>query len=148
MAATQFVLACLESVDATFITMTFLASVHLALSVSTKAALTNASPRAQVGVTYGSYWTLNPALIGDIFGNGANFARTYSIFGLAPTAGSLLFSTLMASRIYKAHKSSSGADECVGTGCFRDTFLVLGGMLTLSAAVALWVSRRTRAVYE
>jgi len=104
--------------------------------------------RSQVGITYGSFWTLNPALIGDIFGNGANFARTYSVFGLAPTVGSLLFNTLMANSIYEAHKSSGGTDKCVGTACFRTTFLVLGGLLTLSSGIALWVSRRTRAVYK
>lgn len=53
-----------------------------------------------VGLAYGSFWTLSPSIIADVFG-GSSFGRIYSISSMAPAFGSYAFAVGLASTLYQ-----------------------------------------------
>eukprot|EP00935_MAST-01C_sp_MAST-1C-sp1_P001946 g1946.t1 len=92
------------------------------------------------GFCYGAYWTLLPTAIADLFGL-ANLGVNYKASTLGEAAGYLLFGRWLAAHLYQQHirhspaPSSHSSNSCVGSACFRTTFLI-GAASCLSAIVA------------
>lgn len=105
---------------------------------------------AVAGAAYGMLWTLIPTLASDLFGVkqiGGN-----SMLCL-PTVlmGSVLYSTLLAPAVYKAHSvqpDDDGEAECLGVGCFGDTFIAIGLSCCVGALSALALYTKTRDLYK
>jgi len=91
-----------------------------------------------------------PSLAGDFFGLGS-FATIYTLLQVAPAAGSFGFASLLTGWLYeeelKRHGQPAGG-VCIGIGCFKTAFMVMGiaGGLACIAAVVLTV--RTKKVYR
>ncbi len=90
-------------------------------------------------MSFGAYFSLMPVILGDFFG-GRDFGKVLGAAMVAPTLGSLLFSTLLASSLYawaarsaSASAAAAPAATCAGPACFRATWLVLAACSFLAA---------------
>lgn len=101
---------------------------------------------ALAGWSYGMIWTLIPTLASDLFGN-AHFGSNYMLCLPAVLSGSVLFSTVLAPKVYAAHLED-GSDTCSGAGCFGDTFLATALACLFGAGAALVLARRSRGLYR
>ena len=115
------------------------------------------------GISYGSFWSLLPTMIGELYGLRA-FASTYNAFTPAVSGASLILSAQLASRVAEAHTHPAppppppppGAPPpppappaaCYGDGCYRLTHVVICGLCVLGALTSAIVSCRTRKFYE
>mmetsp|Transcript_28067 Transcript_28067/g.97108 ORF Transcript_28067/g.97108 Transcript_28067/m.97108 type:complete len:549 (-) Transcript_28067:76-1722(-) len=99
-----------------------------------------------VGLFYGSFWSLLPTIIADIWGTKA-FGKIYSLASLAPGFGSILMAQQLAGRIYDSHYNVPGTKECTGHVCFQLTHILLAIFCAVGVAAALLVSARLRKHY-
>ena len=97
------------------------------------------------GAAYGSFWSLGPSLVADRFGTRC-FASLYNVVSLFTAVASFVFSGEMAGAFYAA-ATPSGAADCEGPGCFRNTFLVLAGLCAVAALAAAVLAVRLRDLY-
>lgn len=74
-----------------------------------------------IGLSYGSFWTLSPSLVFNLFGN-KYFGQNYSLMSFAPTLGSFLISDMISTMLYKAAYDSESThiinELCYGNACF------------------------------
>jgi len=91
-----------------------------------------------VGLSYGSFWSLGPSILGDLFG-GKNFGIIYGMTSLAPAAGSYAFAVGLASTMYQ-HEIQGGGNTCYGPQCFRATFLILALLCAIACCCALMLA--------
>ncbi|EDQ86006.1 uncharacterized protein MONBRDRAFT_38621 [Monosiga brevicollis MX1] len=106
-----------------------------------------------LGIAYGSFFCLVPALVSEAFGM-ATFGATFGLQGLAPAAGSEVFGTAIAGRLadsYANHahltvitKSGDKVIHCIGAECFRYSLLCTAGGCLIGAGLALWMAYRQR----
>eukprot|EP00927_Polykrikos_kofoidii_P075661 TRINITY_DN7203_c0_g1_i11.p1 TRINITY_DN7203_c0_g1~~TRINITY_DN7203_c0_g1_i11.p1 ORF type:complete len:525 (+),score=60.71 TRINITY_DN7203_c0_g1_i11:36-1577(+) len=91
-----------------------------------------------VGFSYGGFWTLVPSLVAELFGMDC-FATLYNIMSISVSAGSLIFSTVLAGQLYdreaKIHPAHSGSG-CVGPTCYRLAALVSAGVVCVGILAA------------
>jgi len=116
-----------------------------------------------VGLGYGAHWAIVPATASELFGL-RNFGALYNFITLANPAGTLVFSSLIASTIYdseaeKQHPQSMGSMllhlpnaaaeslKCEGSVCFFLTSMIMSGLCVLAAALCTVLVLRTRIVY-
>ena len=97
------------------------------------------------GLAYGAQWSLSPAIVGDIFGL-KYFASNYSLLALAPTIGSIVLSTAIASSIYQHH--AHGKSDCFGSECYAYTHAIIVACCIVGAVCAVVLARSTRQVYS
>ncbi len=90
---------------------------------------------------WGALWTLFPAVVADSFGMHA-FAAIYNLVSVCSGAASYLCSVVLASAVYEAAIPPGGGVNCVGGGCYRGTFLALGGMCGAVGGAAAWALYR------
>lgn len=94
---------------------------------------------AIVGFSYGGFWTLNPAILTELFGI-RYFASLYNCMSLAVSGGSLIFSTWIASAIYTReaalHPSPYAKHDCAGETCYHHTTLIMAGAACLGVVAA------------
>ncbi|GMJ04354.1 hypothetical protein like AT5G14120 [Hibiscus trionum] len=121
-----------------------------------------------VGLCYGSHWAIVPATASELFGL-KKFGALYNFLNLANPAGTLIFSSVIASSIYdreaekQAHQhhmqpwiSGSilsgmfGADEppkCEGSICFFLSSMIMSGFCIVAAGLSMILVYRTKTVY-
>lgn len=112
-----------------------------------------------IGLGYGAHWAVGPASASELFGL-KNFGALYNFFTLANPAGSLVFSSLIASSIYdrEAEKQAQerrahgifGLDEplkCEGYICFFLTSMIMSGLCVIAIFLSLILVHRTKIVY-
>lgn len=115
-----------------------------------------------VGLGYGAHWAIVPATASELFGL-RNFGALYNFITLANPAGTLVFSSLIASTIYdseaeKQHRHNLGslmlgvqdASEsltCDGSVCFFLTSMIMAGLCVIAAGLCTVLVLRTRIVY-
>ena len=97
------------------------------------------------GLAYGAQWSLAPAIVGDIFGL-KYFASNYSLLALAPTIGSIVLSTAVASGIYQHY--AHGKSDCFGTACYAYTHAIIVACCVVGAVCAVMLARSTRQQYS
>ena len=98
------------------------------------------------GTAYGASWALSPGIVSDLFGL-RYFASNYSLAALAPTFGSVVLSTAVASAVYQSHAVGGSAD-CFGTSCYLDTHLIIAACCGVSALAGIALARDTRDDYK
>lgn len=121
-----------------------------------------------IGLGYGAHWAIVPAAASELFGL-KNFGALYNFITMANPAGSLVFSSLIASSIYdreaekQAHQHNSqwhyrgsifsamfSAEEppkCEGAICFFLTLVIMSGFCLVAVALSLILVYRTKSVY-
>ena len=101
---------------------------------------------AIVGFTYGTFWALIPPMCIELFG-AKNVGLNYQMLGLAPAAGSVLASVVLAGSVYQAH-TIPGTTLCCGPACFGLTHWVMSGAALLGSLAAVGLYFRTRSWYD
>ncbi|EEF50889.1 conserved hypothetical protein [Ricinus communis] len=119
-----------------------------------------------IGLGYGAHWAIVPAAASELFGL-KKFGALYNFLTLANPAGSLVFSGLIASRIYdreaerQAHEHHMrtagslfsglfGPDEplkCEGAVCYFLTSMIMSGFCIIAVILSLILVHRTKIVY-
>lgn len=119
-----------------------------------------------VGLGYGAHWAVVPATASELFGL-RNFGALYNFITLANPVGTLVFSSLIASRIYdhEAEKQAHGGRhlnigsfvspvanvgeqlKCEGSICFFLTSTIMAGFCIVAAGLCMILVFRTRIVY-
>ncbi|KAL5057151.1 hypothetical protein RYX36_028755 [Vicia faba] len=120
-----------------------------------------------VGLGYGAHWAIVPATASELFGL-RNFGALYNFLTLANPVGTLVFSSLIASRIYdheaekQAHGGlhlnlgsivsqavNSGGEQlkCEGYICFFLTSSIMAGLCIVATGLSMFLVFRTRIVY-
>ena len=124
-----------------------------------------------IGLGYGAHWAIVPAAASELFGL-RNFGALYNFLTVANPAGSLIFSGLIASRIYdyeaerqaELHLNSEfsmfeGVGDggkhvlteeplrCEGAICFYLSSLIMSGLCAIAVILSMILIRRTKKVY-
>lgn len=119
-----------------------------------------------VGLGYGAHWAIVPATASELFGL-RNFGALYNFLTLANPIGTLVFSSLIASRIYdrEAEKQAHGGQhlnlgsivaqalnnsselKCDGYICFFLTSSIMAGLCIVATGLSMFLVYRTRIVY-
>eukprot|EP01064_Diplonema_japonicum_P009419 TRINITY_DN16915_c0_g1_i1.p1 TRINITY_DN16915_c0_g1~~TRINITY_DN16915_c0_g1_i1.p1 ORF type:complete len:570 (+),score=52.31 TRINITY_DN16915_c0_g1_i1:42-1751(+) len=95
---------------------------------------------------YGCAWSTFPPLIAEIFGFGS-FATLYSMFAMAACLGSLVFSTLLASKVYE-HHTESGETDCYGNSCYQLTHAIICCACGIGFVCSLILNRLVSHIYR
>ncbi|XP_061354166.1 protein NUCLEAR FUSION DEFECTIVE 4-like [Gastrolobium bilobum] len=119
-----------------------------------------------VGLGYGAHWAIVPATASELFGL-RNFGALYNFITLANPVGTLVFSSLIASRIYDYeaekqahlhHNQNIGSFmsrvlqvgeplKCEGSICFFLTSIIMAGFCIVAAGLCMVLVFRTKIVY-
>ncbi|MED6194399.1 hypothetical protein PIB30_028152 [Stylosanthes scabra] len=120
-----------------------------------------------IGLGYGAHWAIVPATASELFGL-RNFGALYNFITLANPAGTLVFSSLIASRIYdyEAEQQAQGNHHfpnlgsrmvrvlydnkpltCEGSICFFITSMIMSGLCIVAAILCMILVFRTKTVY-
>ncbi|MBA0614769.1 hypothetical protein Godav_015015, partial [Gossypium davidsonii] len=121
-----------------------------------------------IGLCYGAHWAIMPATVSELFGL-KKFGPLYNFLNLANPAGTLVFSGVIASRIYdreaenqarqhhiQSHISGSifsgmlAADEslnCEGSICFFLSSMIMSGFCIIAVILSMILVYRTKTVY-
>lgn len=102
---------------------------------------------ALIGIGFGVQFTTMIPTASELFGL-KNFGVIYNFILLGNPIGALLFSGLLAGYIYDAEAIKQGASTCLGSACFRLTFLVLAALCGVGTMLGLYLSLRIRPVYQ
>jgi len=98
-----------------------------------------------VGLSFGSYWALLPAMAADLFGM-VSLGSIYTTLACAPMAGSFILGQQVASSLYQAH-CPAGTTTCMGPLCFRYSFLANAGACGSAALACLALALTSRKRY-
>lgn len=98
-----------------------------------------------IGISYGGLWSLNPTLIVEHFGRD-NLGSNYAVCNFAPALGSYAISVGLAASIYNSHKY--GKTCCLGTSCYKTTFLTTACLCVFSACIVFILAYRSRKFYS
>lgn len=129
-----------------FVASNLLLMLAAQLLISAGTMPTLCSGAVLAGFSYGGFWTLLPSLISELFGT-ANFATLYNCQALAVSSASLIFSTLLAGKIYDMQASLHPVASrvgCIGPQCFRLTAFVMAAASFAGVFVALAMLGRAR----
>ncbi|KAK8534141.1 hypothetical protein V6N12_047534 [Hibiscus sabdariffa] len=121
-----------------------------------------------IGLCYGAHWAIVPVTASELFGL-KKFGALYNFLNLANPAGTLIFSSLIASGIYdreaekQAHQhhmqpqiwgsilsGMSDGDEppkCEGSICFFLSSMIMSGFCIIAAGLSMILVYRTKTVY-
>lgn len=108
-----------------------------------------------IGLGYGAHWAIVPAAASELFGL-KKFGALYNFLTLANPAGTLVFSSLLASRIYDSEAAKQAQNlpinlneppRCYGVVCFSLTSFIMSGLCILAVILSMTLVYRTKVVY-
>jgi len=113
---------------------------------------------ALIGMAYGAYWTLSPAVLSEIFGM-KSFAILYKIIGICPTIGSYVLSAKILGVLYDKQAAlynhntteetmQGKVNACYGRQCFGSALLYLSVICFIGGLACLWLIKRTNRLYS
>ncbi|KAI5068184.1 hypothetical protein GOP47_0016529, partial [Adiantum capillus-veneris] len=110
---------------------------------------------AAVGLAYGSYWTLAPTIIAEVFGL-RQVATLYKLLGLGPTICSYILSAKVMGYLYdkeslyyqKQHAEVAEENSCYGRRCFEFGLLSLASVCFVGVVACFWFAYRTKKIYS
>nr|XP_043617193.1 uncharacterized membrane protein YMR155W-like [Erigeron canadensis] len=100
-----------------------------------------------VGVFYGSQWSLMPTIASEIFGV-SHFGTIFNTITIAGPIGSYIISVRVIGYLYDREAAQGGAEHCIGTHCFRLSFLIMAFTTFLGFIVAMGLFLRTQRFYK
>ncbi|CAN6335266.1 unnamed protein product [Urochloa humidicola] len=128
---------------------------HLLIAFGVPGSLYAAS--VLIGFCFGAAYPMILAIISEIFGL-KYYSTLYNVGNVASPVGSYILNVRVAGRMYDREAVRQGAVvaavaagkkglTCVGTRCYRESFLVVAAVTVGAAAVTLLLAWRTRAFY-
>ncbi|KAF8054743.1 hypothetical protein N665_1318s0012 [Sinapis alba] len=102
---------------------------------------------ALLGTCYGFQYSLMVPTASELFGL-EHFGIIYSFMILGNPIGAVLFSGLVAGRLYDAEAIRQGSSTCYGPDCFRLTFMLLATVCGVAAILGMILTVRIRPVYR
>ncbi|RLN27505.1 uncharacterized protein C2845_PM05G00300 [Panicum miliaceum] len=125
---------------------------HLLIAFGVPGSLYAAS--VLVGFCFGAAYPMILAIISELFGL-KYYSTLYNVGNVASPVGSYILNVRVAGRMYDREAARQGAVAavagkgvtCVGTRCYRESFLVVAAVTLAAAAVTLALAWRTRAFY-
>nr|TKR97098.1 hypothetical protein D5086_0000216450 [Populus alba] len=121
-----------------------------------------------IGLGYGAHWAIVPAAASELFGL-KKLGALYNFLTLANPAGSLVFSSLIASSIYdrEAERQAHGNNyhihnggpffsgmlglnepsKCEGSICYFLTSMIMSGFCVVAVVLSMILVHRTKIVY-
>lgn len=102
---------------------------------------------ALFGICYGTQYSIMVPTSSELFGL-KHFGVNYSFMGLGNPIGAILFSVLLAGNVYDAEAAKQGGSTCIGSSCFRLTFIVLASACGLGTILSIILTIRVRPVYQ
>ncbi|KAK4761047.1 hypothetical protein SAY87_005940 [Trapa incisa] len=100
-----------------------------------------------LGICYGVQFSIMIPTASELFGL-KHFGIIFNFMQLGNPIGALLFSGLLAGYVYDAEATKQGTSTCLGSSCFRLTFLILAGMCGLGTLLSIVLYVRIRPVYQ
>jgi hypothetical protein len=102
------------------------------------------------GAAFGMVWPVIVLITGEVFGT-RNVAANYMFFdGFTSAAGTLLLSKFVAQDVYEDHINANSPDPytCIGTGCFRQTHMIVSALSLSCVVTSIGLLFTTRHVYN
>lgn len=99
-----------------------------------------------VGVCYGSQWSLMPTIASELFGK-EHLGTIFNTITAAGPAGSYILSVWVVGYIYDKKVSDDG-NTCIGTHCFKLSFLIMASVAFSGFLIALGLFFWTRNFYK
>ncbi|KAM7267675.1 hypothetical protein ACFE04_009841 [Oxalis oulophora] len=118
-----------------------------------------------IGLGYGAHWAIVPATASELFGL-KKFGALYNFLTLANPAGSLVFSGLIASRIYDYEAEKQAQEhhrpmsflygtfvsdqplKCEGSVCYFLSSIIMSGFCLVAVVLSMILVHRTKIVYK
>jgi hypothetical protein len=120
---------------------------HLLIAFGVPGSLYAAS--VLVGFCFGAAYPMILAIISELFGL-KYYSTLYNVGNVASPIGSYILNVRVAGRMYDREAARQGASagkggvSCVGTRCYRESFLVVAAVTVGAALVTLFLAWRTR----
>ncbi|XP_062086715.1 protein NUCLEAR FUSION DEFECTIVE 4 [Humulus lupulus] len=99
---------------------------------------------ATIGVCTGAITSISVSTTTELFG-AKNFSVNHNVLVANIPIGSFVFGYL-AALLY--HQQGNGDGKCLGTKCYRDSFLIWGSLCFLGTILAIILCARTRKFYS
>lgn len=115
----------------------YASAVHGSLYVAT----------ALIGICYGVQFSTMIPTASELFGL-QHFGIIFNFMLLGNPIGALLFSGILAGYVYDTEAANQGVSTCVGSACFRLTFLILAGVCGMGTLLSVVLYVRIRPVYH
>ncbi|KAM6597542.1 hypothetical protein CsatA_008066 [Cannabis sativa] len=111
-------------------------STHIVLYIST----------AIIGVCTGAITSVSVSTTSELFG-AKNFSVNHNVLVANIPIGSFIFGYL-AALLYHQQGNGRSDGKCIGTKCYRDSFLIWGSLCFLGTILAIVLCVRTRKFYS
>lgn len=101
------------------------------------------------GIAFGSYWTLTPAILTDLFGY-KSLGVIYTSIQVSCVTGSFVLSLGVAGSVYdhEASKDGNTSGVCIsGSECFAVAFYVTTVLLSVATVLSVWLVKRSWEFY-
>lgn len=102
---------------------------------------------ALLGICYGVQFAVMIPTASELFGL-RHFGIIFNFMQLGNPCGALLFSALLAGKVYDSEEAKQLGPTCLGPACFRLTFLVLAGVCGVGTLLCVVLTLRIRPVYQ
>ncbi|KAH6794881.1 Major facilitator superfamily protein [Perilla frutescens var. hirtella] len=102
---------------------------------------------ALLGICYGTQFVVMIPTASELFGL-KDFGIIYNFMQLGNPVGAIIFSSLLATQVYKTEAAKQPGPSCIGPSCFRLTFLVLAGVCGLGTLLSIVLTIRIKPVYQ
>lgn len=109
---------------------------------------------AFLGICFGVQFSILIPTVSELFGL-KHFGLFYNFMALGNPLGALLFSALLAGRIYDSELAKQQSLEliassvsCIGPSCFKITFFVLAAVCAAGTISSIVLSIRIKPVYK
>ncbi|XP_010540539.1 PREDICTED: protein NUCLEAR FUSION DEFECTIVE 4-like isoform X2 [Tarenaya hassleriana] len=99
-----------------------------------------------VGLAYGSQWSLMPTITSEIFGI-KHMGTIYYTISIASPVGSYIFSVKVIGYLYDKVAASEDDHTCVGSHCFRASFVIMSAVALVGSLVDCVLFFRTKRFY-
>jgi hypothetical protein len=107
-----------------------------------------------LGICYGVQFSILIPTVSELFGL-KHFGLFFNFMSLGNPLGALLFSALLAGRIYDNELAKqqgfgliASSISCVGPDCFKVTFLVLAAVCVAGTISSIILTMRIKPVYQ
>ncbi|CAA0813458.1 Major facilitator superfamily protein [Striga hermonthica] len=100
-----------------------------------------------LGICYGFQFSIMVPTASELFGL-KNFGMFFNFISLGNPLGAYLFSNLLAGFLYDKEAERQQSSTCLGSHCFRTTFIVLSGVSVIGSMLSVVLTLRLVPVYK
>ncbi|KMZ64221.1 Nodulin-like / Major Facilitator Superfamily protein [Zostera marina] len=100
-----------------------------------------------VGICFGSQCSLMPTITSELFGL-THLGTIFNTISIASPLGSYVLSVKVVGYLFDKTQNEEASDECTGTQCFRQSFIIMAVVSIFGSVFALVLFFRTRHFYR